>query len=145
MARPIPPARTLWRIESSPRVAEMTLWARILTGTGRAPALSWVARNLASSRVKLPEIMASPVVISDWTVGAERRELSSRMASGLPKNSRVNLANSSRPESLNLMETAGWRSWVSKVTWAKLKSLPVRSEGKKLTSRGSAPGEAGSA
>ncbi len=58
-------------IESAPREGPTVLSSRILTGAGRAPALSAMARSFASSVVKLPVIRAWPPDIFSWITGAE--------------------------------------------------------------------------
>src|SRR5665648_821075 len=68
---------------SEPSVAE--IWASLCTSkvSGRAPKLSWRASVAAVSRVKVPEMTASPVGMISFTRGAETTRPSSTMPNWL--------------------------------------------------------------
>ena len=72
------------------------------------PERSAMARLLALSDVKLPEICARPPRIGSLILGAESTSPSRMMAKGLPTFSRVSLANLAPPCASKVMLTTFW-------------------------------------
>ena len=95
-------------------------FSMIVTGTGRAPALSSLAMRMTSSSEKRPVISPSEA-ITPWIVGAETYFLSRKMPSCLPMLSWVSLAN--LPGFLVWKLIFGLPDW-SKAAWAPLRSAP---------------------
>ena len=79
----------------------------MVSGAGSAPARSRMARSLADSTVKLPEIWPDPPRIGSRMTGAEITSLSSTMANGRPTFSCVTCANLRAPDELKRKVTIG--------------------------------------
>src|SRR5688572_2053096 len=69
-----------WFLATSPNVGPMISSSTIFVGAGKEPALRTLARSLASSGVKFPEICELPFGISPLTDGAEYTVLSRTIA-----------------------------------------------------------------
>ena len=85
------------RSESWPSPAPTTRCSIGVSFAGSAPARSRIARSLALSTVKLPEIWPEPPRIGSRITGAEITSLSSTMANGRPTFSCVTVANLRAP------------------------------------------------
>ena len=83
-----------------------------------------MARLLADSTVKLPEIWPLPPRIGSRMTGAEMTSSSSTIANGRPTFSCVTCANLRAPEVLNLNDTIGSLVFWSKPGCASVSSSP---------------------
>ncbi len=86
----------------------------MVSGAGKAPARSRMARSLALCTVKLPEIWPEPPMMGSRMTGAEITSLSSTMAKGRPTFSWVACAKRRAPAELKRNDTIG-----SLVRWSK--------------------------
>src|SRR5262249_26161001 len=94
-------------IESWPRPGPTVRSSMMVSGAGNAPALSRMARSLALSTVKLPDICPEPPRMGSRMTGADITWLSRTMANGLPTFSCVTWANLRAPDVLNRKDTIG--------------------------------------
>src|SRR6476661_7409237 len=95
MAPAIRPARNCW----APSSVEIDWAVACVKLSGRAPYLSWFARVVADSWVKLPEISVPPAIA--WLIrGAETTRPSSVMPTELPTFAAVYLAHLAEPADL---------------------------------------------
>ena len=98
----------------------MSSWVCSVNDIGRAPNFSWFARARADSMVKLPVMLAWPLVMAACVVGAEMTCLSRTMANWFrtpcrPTSRVVTSPNFFAPSPVNFSWTSttfvGWPFW----------------------------------
>ena len=89
--------RNPFSMESFPREGPTVKSCRVLSGAGRAPALSTTAKSLASSVVNVPLITARPPLMRSLIVGAEYTFPSNTIAIRFPTLAAVTRSNSRAP------------------------------------------------
>ncbi len=102
------PARRLWSIDSCPSVGPTLRISKTSKGTGKAPERNRSATSPASSRVKRPEMMPFPSVMTDSTTGATTTSPSKTIGNGMfvPTQSRVSCAKTWVPWASNSISMA---------------------------------------
>ena len=122
--RPTSIAMAPFSIESAPSSALIENSSITVRSTGSAPERSEIARALAVSTVKLPEICATPPSIGWRMLGAEITWPSRMMANGLPTFSRVRMPKRRPPAGSNVIWTIGSLVCESKLCSALVSESP---------------------